>query len=79
VNGKIYVFGGESPERTFNAVEEFNPKTDFWRKMPPMPAARYGLGSTVIGHTIYVIDGGRTPGGSSPTGPVKNWLQEDRM
>jgi N-acetylneuraminic acid mutarotase len=65
LNERIYVFGGEAPEGTFDEVEEYDPKTDSWRAMTPMPTARHGLGSAVMGKSIYVISGGPKPGGST--------------
>jgi len=59
---RIYVFGGESPDGTFDTVEAYDPWTDQWQTLPPMPTARHGLGAAVVDGTIYVIGGGPTPG-----------------
>jgi N-acetylneuraminic acid mutarotase len=64
VEGKIYVFGGEGAAGTFNDNEAYDPASDLWRAMVPMPTARHGLGSAVVQGRIYVISGGPNPGGS---------------
>ena len=67
VNGKVYVFGGEGVNGTFDENERYNPITDSWQTMPPMPTARHGLGAAALGSRIYVLAGGLTPGGSRST------------
>jgi N-acetylneuraminic acid mutarotase len=62
--GRIYVFGGEGPDGTFNANEAYDPARDAWQTMTPMPSARHGLGSAVVDGRVHVINGGPTPGGS---------------
>ncbi len=64
VNGTIYAFGGEEPNRTFNNNEKFDPKTNTWASEQPMPTPRHGLASVSIDYKIYVIGGGPQPGGS---------------
>ena len=62
VGGRIYVFGGEGSEGTFDENEAYDPATDTWETLEPMPTARHGLGAAVVVRTIYVIGGGETPG-----------------
>jgi hypothetical protein len=62
LDARIYVFGGEGQDGTFDTVEAYDPETDSWQAMPPMPTARHGLGAAVVGDTIYVIGGGPEPG-----------------
>jgi len=62
LGGRIYVFGGEGSEGTFDENEAYDPETDSWETLEPMPTARHGLGAAVVGDTIYVIGGGETPG-----------------
>jgi len=61
VNGELYVFGGEQP-RQFNEVEVYNPLTNTWQQLPPMPVPRHGLFASVIGNAIYL------PGGATQQG-----------
>jgi hypothetical protein len=60
---RIYVFGGGIPsEGSLNTNEMYDPETDRWHAMAPMPSARHGLGAAVVGDTIYVIGGSQQPG-----------------
>ena len=61
VEGEVYVFGGESPDKTFDNNEKYNPQTNSWTWGPPMPTARHGLMAVGVGNNIYVIGGGPTP------------------
>lgn len=63
LNGKIFVFGGESDRGTFNENEAFDPVTDQWESKPPMPHACHGLGSAVVNNRIHLLTGGPKPGG----------------
>jgi hypothetical protein len=42
----------------------YDPKTNDWRALRPMPTARQGLGAATVSK-MYVIVGGPTPGGSA--------------
>jgi N-acetylneuraminic acid mutarotase len=64
LGGRIFVFGGEGSEGTFDENEAYDPATDTWETLEPMPTARHGLGAVAFGESIYVIGGGETPGGS---------------
>jgi N-acetylneuraminic acid mutarotase len=64
LDGKVFVFGGESNRATRSDVESFNPATNQWQRWTPMPTARHGLGAVVVGQSIYVIAGGPQPGAS---------------
>jgi N-acetylneuraminic acid mutarotase len=60
--GDIYVFGGESPEKTFDNNEKYDPATNTWTEEAMMPTVRHGLMAVAVGgNNIYVIDGGPTP------------------
>lgn len=61
---QILVFGGESPQGTFNEVEAYDPRFDRWSTLAPMPTARHGLGAAALEGRVYVVSGGPTPGGS---------------
>jgi N-acetylneuraminic acid mutarotase len=64
VNGSIYVFGGESTEKTFDNNEKYDPKSQSWTAESPMLTPRHGLAAAAINDKIYVIAGGPKPGGS---------------
>ena len=65
LGGRIFVFGGEETFGTFDEVESYDPKNGNWSAHARMPSARHGLGAAVVAGRIYVISGGRTPGGSA--------------
>jgi len=59
--GHIYVAGGEYQDphmmATFRAVEAYDPASNTWTEMPPMPVSRHGLAVGVIGNRLHVISG----------------------
>ncbi|MGH9786125.1 MAG: Kelch repeat-containing protein [Terriglobia bacterium] len=67
IGGRIQAFGGEgpsgTPEGTFAQNEEYDPATDRWRALAPMPTPRHGIyGATVEGRRIFVPSGGPLAG-----------------
>lgn len=66
MHGKLYVFGGEAFNiplpGVFEEVEEYDPATDTWRTMAPMPNPRHGLGAAAVGDTLFLIGGGPVAG-----------------
>jgi uncharacterized protein (TIGR03437 family) len=69
INGRIVVFGGEgnvaSPNGTFPQNEEYNPATNAWRALAPMPTPRHGLyGAAVEGNRLFAPSGGPVQGAS---------------
>jgi len=64
VNGLIYVIGGsEEPDPWYTeelgTIEEYDPVSDSWRGLPPMPTNRWLLAATTIGGRLYAIGGQR--------------------
>ena len=57
LNNKIYLLGGRSSGTTFDVNEEYDPVTDSWMVMSPMPTPRYDSAAAVVGNNIYVIGG----------------------
>ncbi len=59
--GRIYVAGGEYQDphmmATFRALEAYDPVSNTWTEMPPMPVSRHGLAVGVIGNRLHVISG----------------------
>jgi N-acetylneuraminic acid mutarotase len=75
VNGKIYVFGGfVAPATTaiplgaawepIAEAWEFNPATDSWKPLAPLPGKRGAAIAAEVGGKIYVIGGATTMEGS---------------
>lgn len=66
VNGLVYVFGGEGNRNissgVFAEVEEYDPGTDTWSSLAPMPNPRHGIGAAVIGGRIFIPGGGTEEG-----------------
>jgi N-acetylneuraminic acid mutarotase len=56
--GRLYVFGGEGnksdPKGVFGQVEVYDPATNQWTNLPPMPTPRHGTAATSIGDGIFV-------------------------
>jgi len=66
VDSRIQVFGGEgnsgTPEGTFDQNEEYDPATDTWRALTPMPTPRHGLYGITVGRVIFAPAGGPRAG-----------------
>jgi len=54
INGKIYAIGGD---RFQNANREYDPKTDSWKLLEPMPTARQHIDCGVFENKIYITGG----------------------
>jgi N-acetylneuraminic acid mutarotase len=55
-DGKLYVVGGRLP-RNIDALEVYDPKSDRWTPLAPLPTARSGLGAAFANGHIYVFGG----------------------
>lgn len=66
--GRVYAAGGSTGpfSGAVAAVDVYDPATDSWSSLPPMPTARGGAGAAVIGSRLYVV-GGLADDGSSLT------------
>ena len=66
LGGRIQVFGGEgpsgTPEGTYRQNEEYDPATDTWRSLPPMPTPRHGLYGATLAGCIFTPSGGPIAG-----------------
>jgi N-acetylneuraminic acid mutarotase len=61
INGRIYVAGGEFQDphmmATFRSVEAYDPASNSWSIMPPMPVSRHGLAAGAIGNHLILVGG----------------------
>ena len=66
VSGCFYVFGGEGnpahPQGVFAQVEVYQPRTNTWQSLTPMPTPRHGIGAAALGRRIYIPGGGPVQG-----------------
>src|SRR4029434_458238 len=58
---RIYVAGGEVTTQqlvgAFRAIEAYDPLTNSWSTLPPMPMPRHGAAGAVIGNQLYLVSG----------------------
>jgi N-acetylneuraminic acid mutarotase len=78
--GRIYVVGGEIRHRdfwaTYAAVDAFDPKSNSWTRLPPMPMPRHGLAADFIGNRLHVVSG-QVQSGTNAPGLVANTDRHD--
>lgn len=71
--GKIYVAGGEMRSTNlwgvFRAVEAYEPATNSWSILPPIPVPRHGHAGDFIGNRLHIVSGDvMSLGGGVPPG-----------
>ncbi|MBV9608209.1 MAG: tyrosinase family protein, partial [Acidobacteria bacterium] len=58
---RIYVAGGEVTTKelvgAYRAVEAYEPATNSWISLPPMPMPRHGIAGAVIGNELHLVSG----------------------
>jgi len=57
VNGQLYVLGGGTGTDFVALVDVYDPKTDSWRSLTPMPTARGFLAAASVGGKAYAVGG----------------------
>jgi len=63
LNGRLHVLGGRVHTgagisyRKLDSHEAYDPKTDSWSKLAPLPAANAGISASTLGDKIYVFGG----------------------
>jgi N-acetylneuraminic acid mutarotase len=70
LNGRMHVLGGEAYLNdlvgTYRTNEAYDPKTNSWERLPPMPTPRHGLAVAEIDGKIYAVSGANVAGGGGP-------------
>ena len=61
VDGIIYAIGGNDGTSYVTTVEAYNPATNTWTAVAPMPAVRAYLGADAINGVLYVVGGEFSP------------------
>ena len=58
---RIYVAGGEVTTKqlvgAFRAVEAYDPASNSWATLPPMPMPRHGVAAAVVGNRFHLVSG----------------------
>jgi N-acetylneuraminic acid mutarotase len=70
-NNRIYVAGGEQRtsefQRTFRAVEAYDPAANRWMALPPMEFPRHGLAGAIVNGKFHLVSGDAASGGAPGT------------
>lgn len=61
IGGEVYVAGGIAGSSTTNRTAKYDPETNTWTELAPMPQGRNHAASATDGKKLYVF-GGRGPG-----------------
>jgi len=74
LDGRIVYAGGECKPggaaftpNVFDDVTEYDPATDHWTTLIPLPRARHAFGAATIGDTAYFVGGAPLCGGGTST------------
>jgi len=67
VGGRLIVVGGESLGSVFSTVWAYDIASKTWSSLPNLAEPRHGLAVTVIGNTLYAIDGASKTGHNAST------------
>lgn len=64
-NDRLVVIGGESDAHTIAhaQVEAWNPATQRWEALPPLPVGRHGMQAAVLDGALHVVAGSGNRGG----------------
>jgi N-acetylneuraminic acid mutarotase len=62
VAGELIVLGGRNDSGTVGAVEKYDPTSDTWQSLDPMPTPSYWFGADALGAELYVFGGEQLPG-----------------
>lgn len=71
LNGKLYVFGGETRTSVHPEVCRYVPATDQWEIVGEMITPRHGLGGVMLNDAIYAVGGALRPSGNGTSDAVE--------
>jgi N-acetylneuraminic acid mutarotase len=62
IQGKFYVSGGEellpgNPVTFSDKLDVYDPATDMWTSLSPMPTARHNVAGAVLSDRLYILGG----------------------
>lgn len=66
VGSAFYLIGGRDSARDIGVVEKYEPATDRWLTLDPMPTPRYWLGAAAFGEEIFVFGGDTERASAAP-------------
>src|SRR5205823_918169 len=68
LDNRVYTFGGEgnpaSPIGIYSQVEVYDPATDQWGQLDPMPTGRHAVPAVTAGDRIFLPGGSTRQGGA---------------
>jgi N-acetylneuraminic acid mutarotase len=64
LDGRIHVVGGrfQSPENNTGVHEVYDPATDSWRELAPLPTPRSGTAGATLGGRVLILGGENNTG-----------------
>lgn len=70
LKGRMHVVGGEAYINdlvgTYRSHEAYDPKTNTWERLDPMPTPRHGVAVGEVGGKLYAVSGSNVAGGGGP-------------
>jgi hypothetical protein len=70
LKGRMHVVGGEAYINdlvgTYRTHEAYDPKTNTWERLEPMPTPRHGVAVAEVGGRMYAVSGSNVAGGGGP-------------
>jgi serine/threonine protein kinase len=71
MDGQLITFGGENLFSVLKTARAYNLATKKWSTLENLPVARHGMAVSVLGQTIYAMDGAAEPGHDGSTSTME--------